>query len=430
MTFNFGDSIQRSILYLAKSDPDFYNQINSMVIPDYFESDIQGQIFKCINDYHDKFSVLPLDSVIMNEVCTSKNKLTLEDEIAYINKGAGDAVEHKEYFLDEVEKFAKEESMKLAITDSIGHLKEGNYGKIEELVKGALTVNRNVDTGHTYFTDYKQRFLDELDRSKRDIFATTFKSLNDPLEGGSERGEILMVAAPGGVGKSIAMVNQGVTSLIEGRKVLYITLEMSESRVAKRFDSMLTLVPQDKLKSEVLKVERRLETVAEKFGPNALRIKRFQPYQIDANTIKALLTNLKNYDSFVPDVIIIDYLELMNCTISDLPDYKSQERIVHELRSIGIEFDAFMCTCTQTNRDGKKVNIITDAELADSYGKIRACDLAYSLNQTQEEKDQGKMRIYAMKTRNGASGFLFEINIDYKTLSMKENPKTKVTDNE
>ena len=178
--------------------------------------------------------------------------------------------------------------------------------------------------------------------------------------------------------------------MIEGRKVLYISLEMSEDKIAQRFDSIMTLVPQFKLKdpSNQLTVKERLELFQTEFPGSQLVIKEFPTGQATINTIRNLLVQLKNYDEFEPDLLIVDYLELLRPT-----------------RDI---------------QQGRMVKIITDAELGDSYGKIRTCDFAMSLNQSEEEFDEGKMRAYVIKSRNGRPRFIVPMDVDYNILRMTE----------
>jgi len=113
----------------------------------------------------------------------------------------------------------------------------------------------------------------------------------------------------------------------------------------------------------------------------------------------------------------VDYLELMR-TDKDMAEYQGQERLAQELRGIASEYEVLLWTATQTNREGKKVNIITDAELADSYGKIRVCDLVFSINQTEQEFDSGRARLYLMKSRNGRARFIVPLKIDYSRLTV------------
>jgi replicative DNA helicase len=231
-----------------------------------------------------------------------------------------------------------------------------------------------------------------------------------------------MVVAPPGVGKSLFLVNQAVQSMIEGKKVLYVSLEMGEDKIAQRFDSIMTLIPQIKLKdvSNQLAVKERLELFKKEFPGSELVIKEFPTGQASINNIRTLLVQLSNYEEFEPDLLIVDYLELMRPTREILQEYHAQQRIAEELRGLAMENNFLVWTATQTNRQGRLVKVITDAELGDSYGKIRTCDFAMSLNQTEEEFDQGRMRGYVIKSRNGRPRFIVPLEVDYSTLRMQE----------
>jgi replicative DNA helicase len=133
---------------------------------------------------------------------------------------------------------------------------------------------------------------------------------------------------------------------------------------------------------------------------------------------------LKNYDEFEPDLLVIDYLELMRPTRDIQQEYHAQQRVAEEIRGIAMENNFLVWTATQTNRQGRMVKVITDAELGDSYGKIRTCDFAISLNQSEEEFDQGNMRAYVIKSRNGRPRFTVPMSVDYGVLRMSEAEDT------
>ena len=291
---------------------------------------------------------------------------------------------------------------------------------IELLVRDALSINRNLDLGQTYFSELQSRFERSFQEDNNYKFRTVLDTLNRELEGGLGEKEMAMVVAPPGVGKSIYLVNQGVQALMQNKKVLYISLEMSEDRIAQRFDSIMTLVPQKQLKASFTKVQKRLDLFKEKFPESQLMIKEFPTGLADINSIRSLLVQLHNYEEFSPDVLIIDYLELLRPTREGMAEYQAQQRIAEELRGLAVESNFLVWTATQTNRQGRSVKLITDAELADAYGKIRTCDYAISLNQTEEEFDDGQMRCYVMKSRNGKQRFVVPVSIDYSTLTISE----------
>jgi hypothetical protein len=200
---------------------------------------------------------------------------------------------------------------------------------------------------------------------------------------------------------------------------------MSEDKIAQRFDSIMTLVPQAKLKETTsqLTVLQRIEKFKSTFEGSDLVIKEFPTGEANVNTVRSLLFQLQTHKEFKPDVLIVDYLELLRPTREIDQEYRAQQRIAEELRGLGMKENILVWTATQTNRQGKAVKVITDAELGDSYGKIRTCDFAVSLNQSEEEFDSGTMRAYVMKSRNGRARFQIPMKVDYGTLTMTEDSR-------
>lgn len=426
MTYNFNENIQRAILYFMKSDKNFYLQIVNLVKPEFFEFPSHSKLFTTVTSYYDKYHDLPTDLFILEDVkktLTARENISdYEDEIQYINSLDTSSIKNPDYVVDLIEAFAKKEAMKSAIAESISLIKEDRVEEVENIVRKALMVARNVNTGQKYFEDCSDRWERTLLSNKQTKkYRTVFPSIDKSLEGGLGSKELAMVVAPPGVGKSLYLVNQGVQSMIDGNNVLYISLEMSEDKIAQRFDSIMSLVPQNKLKDpkHLLTVKERLAIFQDNFK-GRLIIKEYPTLMASVNSIRSLLVQLKSYNNFVPQVIIIDYLELLRSTRDIQHEYQAQQRIAEELRGLAMEQDVLVWTATQTNRQGRMKATITDVELGDSYGKIRPCDFSMSLNQTEEEFDGGVMRVYIMKSRNGVPRFTIPAKVDYSSLRMAD----------
>lgn len=420
MAYKFQDSIQRGIIYLAKSDEAFLLQIMPMVKSEYFEFPSHQKMYTVITDFFLQYKKLPTDDQLLEETKTviASNELfgDYRDELGAINGLDEKSIDNQEFYLDKVEEFAKEQAVKDAILKSVDHLKKKNFGAIEDEVRNAFSVNRNVDLGTDYFSDIKERWERLNNASIVPKFRTPFESVNEALEGGLAHKEMAMVVAPPGVGKSLFLANQAARSILDGHNVLYISLEMAEDRVAQRLDSIFTRIQQKELSNRVDDIEERLGIISKQWEQRGrLVIKEFPCKRLSVTALRAYLNQLKNYEDFTPDVIVVDYLELMK-TENDMAEYAGQERLAQELRGCASEYGCLVWTATQTNREGKKVSIITDAELADSYGKIRVCDLVFSINQTEQEFDEGQARLYLMKSRNGRARFITPIGIDYSRL--------------
>lgn len=428
MSFSFSEDIQRGILYLLKSDLNFFHQIVNLVKEDYFEFPSHQKIFKAVNKHHHKYLSLPKDEFILEEVrgrlSINENLGDFKEELDFINKFSVEDFKNSEYYLDLIEEFAKTEEIKCAIRDSVILLKEGNIGGIRSRIEEALLVSRDVNIGQVYFNDIASRWDRHYNSPQGAKFKTILGTMTKNLEGGYSRKELVGVVASSGVGKSLYLVNQSVVSLTEGKKVLYISLEMSEDKIAARFDSIMTRIKCRDLKNpdSKLKLKERLDLFSDTFPGSQLVIKEFPTGQATVNTIRALLVQLRNCEDFEPDVIVVDYLELMRPERFIEAEYMAQQRIAEELRGLAVEKNILALTASQGNREAKKVKVITDSELAGSFGKIRVFDFCVSLNQTEEEYNEGKMRVHVMKARDSKTSYTMLMHVDYNTLVMQEAP--------
>ena len=425
--YNFSDNIQRGIINLAKSNLEFFNEAAPLIKSEFFEYPIHATLFEGVTEFFTKYHKLPNDDFLL-EFCKDKktrseNISEYEDELYLVNNLDTSTSNNPEFVIDCVEKFAKRESMKQAITKSVDLMKDGRFDEIEKEVKDALLVARSQDFGQDYFEDVDARWERLLSVTEGDFLETCLPSLNRGLTGGGLRKkELAMVVGFPGGGKSLYLANQAVTCLSNNLKVVYISLEMCEDRVAQRIDSIATVIPQEMLGGEKGQkmLKQRHKVFKKTFSKAELRIKEFPTGMANINTIRAYLNQLQSYEGFMPDVVIIDYMELLRPLREGMSEYEGQQRIAEELRGMAVERDILLWTATQTNRAGRSARIITDEHLGDSYGKFRVVDLAISLNQDEEEFDEGMMRVYVMKARNGKARFIVPMTVNYNTLAMEE----------
>ena len=428
MPYHISDNTKKGCLYLLKHDLEFFSEIMPLLKPEFFDFPAYKNLFLGISNYYDEYRKLPSDRVlpdyILNQVSGASNDgIDYVGTIAEVNSFDKSCINDREFLLDTVEMFARQKAMEHAIRKAVGILnEEGDPGAVEELVKSALLGNRSVDVGQDYFTDVNTRLQRNAEDKRDQLIPTAFVTHNRNLEGGLARKELAMVAAPPGVGKSLYLVNQGATAIREGKNVLYVSLEMSEDKIAGRFDSVLSDLNNKDLKEKPLaklKLKEVLSEIKEK-SRGRLIIKEFPTGACNVNQLRAYLVQLRLHRDFVPDLLIVDYLELLRPNRQIDAEYQAQQRISEELRGLAVEQNALLWTATQTNRQARRVNIITDAELGDSYGKIRTADWAISLNQNQEEYDDGVMRVFVMKARDSKQHYLINVSVDYSTLRMKE----------
>jgi KaiC/GvpD/RAD55 family RecA-like ATPase len=427
MPYHISENTKKGCLYLLKHDLEFFSQIVPLLKPEYFDFPAYKNVFLGIRNYYEKYRKIPSDAVLVDFIEATVSGATddgidYENTILEINTIDKSCLDDREFILDAIEGFARNKAMDQAIRKSMAIiLDEGDIAQVEELVKEALLINRNVDVGQDYFEEVNARLKRAYEDKTKDKIPTILPTHNRFLEGGLSPKELAIVVAPPGVGKSLYLVNQGARCIYEGKNVLYVSLEMSQDKIAGRFDSVLTEIRNSVLKSPKaqLTLQGRLSEVQKKTN-GRLIIKEFPTGASNVNQLRSLLVQLKLHKNFTPDVIIVDYLELLRPNRIIDSEYQAQQRIAEELRGLAVEYNALLWTASQTNRQARRVNIITDAELGDSYGKIRPADWVISLNQTQEEYDEGAMRVYVMKARDSKQHYLVNVSVDYGTLQIKE----------
>jgi len=427
MPYHISDNTKRGCLYLLKKDIEFFSEIVPLLKPEYFDFPAYKNVFLGVRNYYDKYRKLPSDSVLPDFINANVSGATdtgidYENTLAEIDTIDKACLGDREFLLDTVEEFARQKAMDQAVRKAMVILnEEGDIAEVEELVQDALLINRNVDVGQDYFEEVSERLIRSHEENRESRIGTVFKTHDRNLEGGLAAKELAIVVAPPGVGKSLYLVNQGAKAIYEGKNVLYLSLEMSQDKIAGRFDSVLTEIRNSDLKKQVgqVKLKHRLHEVKQKTNGRLL-IKEFPTGGSNVNQLRALLVQLRLHKDFVPDLIIVDYLELLRPNRIIDSEYQAQQRIAEELRGLAVEHKCLVWTASQTNRQARRVAIITDAELGDSYGKIRPADWVISLNQTQEEYDEGTMRVFVIKARDSKQHYLINIGVDYTTLQMRE----------
>lgn len=431
MTYKFPENIQRGILFLTKTEEHFMIQTQNLIKPEHFEFLVHSLIYDCVVTYYRKFHKLPPDDFILERASAQMvgNKkfvdISISDisnELDEINGLDASYIENQDYYLDLTESYARRAAISDAIKESIDLIHNNRYEEVEEKVREALLVTRHIDVGQQYFDHITTRY-NKKEAGEVIKFPTVLKTVTANLDGGNSPKELCMVVAPPGTGKSLYLVNQAAKIMMENKKVLYISLEMSEDKIAARFDSVISRIPINSLNSgapALIGLNKTLNMFKEHFPASDLIIKEFPTGMANVNSIRTLLYNLKNMKNFVPDVIIVDYLELLRPIRIIDSEYAAQQRIAEELRGLAVEKSILLWTATQPNREGKKVQIITDAQLGDSYGKIRVADFAISINQTDTEYDNGCARVYVMKARDAKQRYIVNMKIDYSTLVMTQ----------
>ena len=225
---------------------------------------------------------------------------------------------------------------------------------------------------------------------------------------------------------TIWLVNLGLKSLLHGQNVLHYTMEMSEDRVGQRYDSIASKIEAKELIGSSAEVKAKYKTYT-KITKSRLKIKEFPTAMASILDFEAHMEQLRLYNDFIPDIILCDYGDIMRSTRQTHGSYEEQGWIFRELRGLAVKHNVAIITGTQARRDalaqdGGTKDVVGMDQVADSMEKNRIIDGLFSITQSRAEKDDGIMRLWVAKNRNGESNKDLEFRINYRLLELKDSP--------
>jgi replicative DNA helicase len=432
-TYKWDFRYQQEILGMLMTDRVFLIQSMQLVKPSYFSDKVHETICSIVFNYFEKYNQIPPKYVIANEIREKyeddKKVLIYVGEMEAITSNYVSGLEPRESCLDKITEFAKEQALRSAVSSTLDLLEKGykdKWNKIEELFKKALLTDRNFDMGLDYFQTLEDRY-DRMAKQNLDkeVFVTGFRGIDvDGLSaGGICRGELAAFLGSSGAGKSLLLVKASARNILRGKKVLYISLEMDEDKLAKRFDAILsndnirTLLDRKDFVLSALKDHIKGEE-----DKRRLIIKQFPAGTVDVQTIKAYLSQL-NLHGWQPDMICVDYVGEFKDE-EGIKTYESRQRIVRDMRGMAVEYNVAIFTAMQANRRSKEdtdnMMVVDDSMLGDSFGQARPLDALWSINQNPEEKSQNVGRIFVVKHRDGKSRYILYFRQDKNTLEPQE----------
>jgi KaiC/GvpD/RAD55 family RecA-like ATPase len=398
---------QKLLLTYLVSSQELFVKVSPILKTAYFDPKIKN-VVNFVKNYFDTYKTPPSSDQIIAE---TSQKLDLKPSLTR---------QELSYAENELEQFCREKAIETAIFAAPKLLDEGKYGEIEKMIKDAITVGLQRNIGLDYFSDPEARLrLLSINNS----IPTSWLKLDEYLGGGLNRKEMIIFAASAGVGKSLTMANLAKNLMKRGLNGVYYTLELSEEVVAKRFDSMFSGMQQGELLKNVTEATVKISQQKEKHG--SLHIKRMPESSTNANHIRAHLKEFEIVNGYVPDFIVVDYLDLLASVqqISAENTFTRDKFISEELRAIANEFNLIMITASQLNRSAHQLDNVEDmghANIAGGLSKINTTDNLVAILQTPQMKARGEMMFKLLKTRssNGVGNF-YMLKFNQKTLCLE-----------
>lgn len=411
----FGKSFQESLCHLILVDRPFADQIFEVLDTKFLELKYLEIFVKKITEYRRKFGVHPTSNIMKTVIRTELDsesdptRIRIRDYFANILV-AGDTIEGTEYIKKTALDFCKKQKLKEALIKSVDLIKMASFDEVALVVNEAINLGSDNDFGYDYFVDFEERFQFRA----RNPVSTGWKLLDDLLKGGLGSGELGVVIAPTGAGKSMALVHLGARAVESGKTVVHYTLELADTVVANRYDSCITRVA---LSDLVPLKEKIYEEIKELTGH--LVIKEYPTRSATIQTIKNHLDRMSNR-GIKPDAIIVDYADLIKPISFKKEEKRHQlEAIYEELRGISQMYNCPVWTASQTNRSGLNAEVITMESISEAFNKCFVADFIFTLSRTIEDKNTNSGRIFVAKNRNGPDGIVYPIFMDTSNVSIK-----------
>ena len=399
---DYGWGFQVKVLASMFTDRVFLQQISDIIQPEYFESDANSWLLDVILLHFREYKTPPSKDVLKVKVTEIENEILkatvleqLKDVFRYMD--ADDLT----FVKDEILKFCKNQEIKRAIMDSVTLLKMGNYDEIKTKIDGAMKAGADTNIGLEYVTDVAARY----NEAARNTITTGWDVVDDLMDGGLAPGELGVVMAPAGIGKSWLLINIGANAVRTGKTVIHYTLELNENYVGQRYDSVFTGIAAQNLKNYREEIEEKMLTIK-----GSLIVEYYPTKSVGVMALKAHIEKTIMLGK-TPDLVIVDYGDLLKVNMKK-DKHEALEDLYEELRGMAGEYKIPIWTASQAGRSALESDIIEADKIASSYGKVMVADFLMSLSRKVEDKMSGTGRGHVIKNRFGPDGITLPCKIN------------------
>ena len=399
--------IEEIVISNLITNPDYMRKVLPFVKEEYFDDLSQKVVFKEVSTFIETYDNLPEPNAIALEV--EKRKDLTEDavnKVLEILSGLDKTEYNEDWLLDTTEKWCRERAIYNALMESVqiadGQDKARNQDAIPTIMSEALSVCFDDHVGHDYIEDSESRY--DFYHRKEEKIPFDLEFFNKITKGGVPNKTLNIALAGTGVGKSLFMCHMASAVLLQGRNVLYITLEMAEEKIAERIDANLLDVPIQQLSDPLFskgKYQSKIEKLQDK-TQGRLVIKDYPTASAHVNHFKSLLYELSLKRGFHPEIIFVDYLNI--CASSRYKNnivnsYTYVKAIAEELRGLAGEFNVPIVSATQTTRSGYGSSDVELTDTSESFGLPATADLMFALIATEDLEAMNQIMVKQLKNR-------------------------------
>jgi replicative DNA helicase len=413
--------IEQQILSRLIYDETYCRKVIPFIKKEYFADKKEAIVASVITEFFNKYNK-PLTKDVLSIEVGNRKDLT-DKELAEVNsyiESVTDSPVNEDWMLENTEKFCKDRAVYNAILKSIGIIdgrdKAFTQDAIPSILSDALAVSFDSHIGHDYLEDHNQRY--EFYHRVEEKIPFDLEMFNKITKGGLSKKTLNIALAGTGVGKSLFMCHVGAGCLVQGKNVLYITMEMAEERIAERIDANLLNLTMDELKVIDKDIyETRIEKITKK-TQGKLIVKEYPTAGAHSGHFRALLEELKLKREFKPDIIFIDYLNICASQRmkqgANVNSYTYVKAIAEELRGLAVEYNVPIVSATQTTRSGYTNSDPGLEDTSESFGLPATADFMFALVSNEELEALNQIIVKQLKNRYNDPSFYkrFVVGID------------------
>jgi replicative DNA helicase len=422
----YGKTFQENLVQIMLDDRVFCDQISEVLDVNFLELKYLRVFVERILEYRKKYGSHPsrdtITTILRTELDKENDLLQKQVREFYARLMSNEfSIDGEQHIKDVSLDFCKKQKLKEAMIKSVGLIQNSSYDEISRIINDALKLGTDNNHGYDFIVDFEKRFH----LMARNPITTGWELIDKISKGGLGRGELGVVIAPTGAGKSMALVHLGAQALLAGLNVVHYTLEMQDKVVALRYDSCITGIPLSDVKEQKQMVWDGVKDVKGK-----LIIKEYPTKSASTNTIKNHIEKLKRKD-FKIDMVIVDYGDLIRPISAQKEKRNELESIYEELRALAQVYNCVLWTASQTNRSGLNAEVITMESISEAFNKCFVADLIFTISRTIKDKNMNEGRLFVAKNRNGPDGVVFPIfmdtsNVKIKVLSQSTESATEI----
>ena len=436
MNYNIEQTVLKNII----TNEPFMRKVLPFVAPEYFQG-VYNPLFKQLCKYVATYNAVPTLESFKVDIDSSErfNDETYAHALEILPHIFTPEESNEKWLLDTTEKWCQDRAIHNAIMESIsiidGKHKDLTKNALPELLTKALAISFDTNVGHDYIENVEERF--DFYHNVEDRTPFDLDYFNKITKGGLPNKTLNVALAGTGVGKSLFMCHMAGSALMQGKDVLYITMEMAEERIAERIDANLLDCPIDQL-LHISKPQLMSQVaVLSNKSQGHLIIKEYPTGSAHAGHFRALLNELKLKKNFSPQLIFIDYLNIcsssrMKAMGGSINSYTYIKAIAEELRGLAVEFDVPLVTATQTTRSGFGNSDVGLEDTAESFGLPATADLMFALISSEELEALGQIMVKQLKNRYNDINYKkrFVVGVDRSRMRLfdADNPEEGVVD--